>query len=109
VELLGQFYHLDRKVCFSALILAKTAEVVDNILTNNPNADFRNFQTRIKEELEDYSFLTSRDMRPSQLWTNLDGELVEITHVSHSQELWQAPDFTYSGFNYVFFKASEAM
>lgn len=87
MELLGQFYHLDRKVCFSALILAKTAEVVDNVLKNNPNADFRNLQTRIKEELEDYSFLTSRDMRPSQLWANLDRELVEITHVSHSQEL----------------------
>ncbi len=85
VELLGQFYHLDRKVCFSALILAKTAEVVDNILKNNPDSDFKNLQIRIKENMEDYNFLSSREMRPPQLWANLDKELVEITHASHSQ------------------------
>ena len=87
LELLGQFHHLDRKVCFSALVLAKTAKVVDNILKNNPNTDFKNLQTRIKEDMEDYNFLSSRDMRPSQLWANLDKELVEINHVSHSQQV----------------------
>lgn len=108
VELLGQFDQLDRKVCFSALILAKTADVVDNILKNDPNIDFKNLHTRIKEDMEDHNFLSSREFRPPQLWANLDKELVEINHVSHSQEMWEAEDFSYSSFNYVFFKASEA-
>jgi len=109
VELLGQFLSLDRKVCFSALILAKTAKVVENILKNDPDTDFKNLQIRIKEEMEDHKFLSSTEMRPPQLWANPDKELVEISNVSHSQGMWEAADFTYSGFNYVFFKASEAM
>jgi hypothetical protein len=117
-ELFGQFKDLDRKVCFAALILGKTSEVVDNILENNPEIDFQNLQRDIKKGLSDYDFLSGADIH-YQHWFNLQDAYGDWRTVEEDRDLLEcvparigieeADDFGYSSINCAFLKGSETL
>jgi hypothetical protein len=117
--------YLDRRVCFAGFVLSEMEQAINNILEHNPGMDVRSLRSHIKDNIKDYNFLNPIDVETKQLWVNLqygytsrsdtDKDLNEVTHVLlhnvsfHRQAVSEAQDFTYSGFNYAIFKASEAV
>jgi hypothetical protein len=117
---------LDRRVCFAGFVLSEMEQAIKNILEHNPGMGVQSLRSHIKDNMKDYNFLDPIDVETKQLWVNLqygyaslidtDRGLNEITHVLLHNISFHRPgvteaaqDFTYRGFNYAIFKASEAV
>jgi len=117
-ELLSQFKNLDRSVCFTALILGKTADTVNNILKNNPDMDFQALENRIRLDFNEPDYLTMEENH-YQLWVNLqascgytymydDMNLVECNDLKKIG-MEEADDFGYNSLNCALLKGSETL